>query len=138
MEPGSAVELISPTEWNARAKGSDGKEHSCTHYTASFDETQHKVTIESVSDQKINHDFIYLTLTPAGTGVALEVEMDIHTGVHFIARALGAIFAKPMQEIVMSHIFHNFQALCTGEATKTMTQEELSSKAVGFFHSKKD
>ena len=67
---------------------------------------------------------------------SLNVEMDIHTGVHLIARTLGNLFAKPMQEIIMRHIFHNFEALCSGKETKTMSQEELSSQAGHFFHGK--
>ena len=136
VEPGSTVEVLSDTEWNTRAKGSDGRELSCNHYTASFDEAQHRVTIEINSDKKVNHDFIYLSLSEASGGVSLNVEMDIHTGVHLIARTLGNLFAKPMQEIIMRHIFHNFEALCSGKETKTMSQEELSSQAGHFFHGK--
>lgn len=33
------------------------------------------------------------------------------------------------KEIISKHIYHNFEALCTGGQTKTMTAEELKALA---------
>lgn len=126
VEPGSTVKLISDTEWEARNSDSG----SVTVYTASFDEENKKVVIEGASNKKHDHDFIYLTLTEAADDkVKLDIEVKINTGAHFVAKALGALIAKPAQEIISRHIYHNFEALCTGGETKSMTPEELKKLA---------
>ena len=118
VEPGSTVKVISDTQWEAHNEESD----SVTVYTASFDEAEKKVVIEGTSQKKHEHDFIYLTLIPLDDQeVQLDIEVQINTGVHFIA--------KPAQEIISKHIYHNFEALCTGQETKTMTSEELKDLA---------
>ena len=61
--------------------------------------------------------------------VSLEIRIEINTGVHLIAKALGAVFAKPMQEIMCKHIYHNFEALCKGTETKRMSKAELDDFA---------
>lgn len=137
VEPGSRVEVLSDTEWLAYGE-SNGREVSCTRYTASFDEEKKTVSIEGKSDQKAKHDYIDLTLTETSAGhIQLNIQIEINTGVHFIAKALGALIAKPAQEIVCKHIFRNFEALCSGGATKTMTQEELSHMAKQYYSSDK-
>lgn len=126
VEPGSTVKVISDTQWEAHSEESG----SVTVYTASFDEAEKKVVIEGTSQKKHEHDFIYLTLIPLDDQeVQLDIEVQINTGVHFIAKALGALIAKPAQEIISKHIYHNFEALCTGQETKTMTSEELKELA---------
>ena len=42
----------------------------------------------------------------------------LYTGIHFVAKALGTLIAKPAQEIISKHIYHNFEALCTGQEKK--------------------
>lgn len=67
-----------------------------TVYTASYDEEGKTLTIEGESTAKSDHDFLYLTLKEDGAkSVTLEIKIEIHTGAHLIARALGAVFAKP-------------------------------------------
>ena len=137
VEPGSRVEVPSDTEWLAHNE-TNGKEVSCTHYIASFDEEKKQVIIESKSDQKMDHDHIYLTLTqPSDDHIQLEIQIEISTGVHFIAKALGALIAKPTQEIVCRHIFQNFEALCTGGDTKTLSQDDLSDMAKKYYSKEK-
>ncbi len=114
--------------------GSNGKTTAVTHYTASFDEEKKVVTIEGVSDQKNSHDFIYLTLREKGPEeVELEISVEINTGMHLIAKALGTLFSKPMEQIMCRHIYHNFEALCTGKETKRMSQEDLDAQAKNLF-----
>ena len=126
VEPGSTVKMISDTQWEAHNSDSG----SVTVYTASFDDENKKVTIEGASNKKHDHDFIYLTLTEVSDDkVQLEIKIEINTGAHFVAKALGALIAKPAQEIISRHIYQNFEALCAGEETKTMTAEELKSLA---------
>lgn len=128
VEPGSTVKMISDTQWEAHNSDTD----SVTLYTASFDEENRKVTIEGASSKKQEHDFIYLMLEEAAEGrVKLDIEVKINTGAHFVAKALGVLIAKPAQEIITRHIYHNFEALCTGKETKTMTAEELKVLAKG-------
>lgn len=126
VEPGSTVKEISDIEWEAH----NADAGSVTKYTASFDEAGKKVVIEGVSNKKHDHDFIYLTLSQTGENqVKLDIEVEINTGVHFLAKALSVLIAKPAQEIISKHIYHNFEALCTGGQTKTMTAEELKIMA---------
>lgn len=126
VEPGSKVKVISDTKWIA----TNAETQSETVYTATLDEVAKKVTIEGVSNKKHDHDFIYLILVPLDDQqVQLDIEVNIHTGVHVIAKALGALIAKPAQEIMCKHIYHNFEALCTGQKTKTMTSDELKEIA---------
>ena len=74
VEPGSRVEVLSDTEWLAHNE-TNGKEVSCTHYIASFDEEKKQVIIESKSVQKMGHDHIYLTLTqPSDDHIQLEIQ----------------------------------------------------------------
>lgn len=126
VEPGSVVSDATPTKWTA----SNAETGATTVYTASFDEAAKKVTIEGASNKKHDHDFIYLSLSDAGDDkVTLEIDVHIETGVHVLAKALGAILGKPMQEIMCRHIYHNFEALCTGSATKTLSNDELKDIA---------
>lgn len=126
VEPGSTVKVIFDTQWEAHNEEFD----SVTVYTASFDEAEKKGLIEGSSHKKHEHDFIYLTLISLDDQeVQLDIEVQINTGVHFIAKALGTLIAKPAQEIISKHIYHNFEALCTGQETKTMTSEELKELA---------
>ena len=134
VAPGSKVTVISDSEWKAETVGSDGKTTAVTHYTASFDEEKKVVTIEGVSDQKNSHDFIYLTLREKGSEeVELEISVEINTGMHLIAKALGTLFSKPMEQIMCRHIYHNFEALCTGKETKRMSQEDLDAQAKNLY-----
>ena len=126
VEPGSVVSEATPAQW----KASNDETGAVTIYTASFDEAARKVTIEGASNKKHDHDFIYLSLHEAGEGkITLEIDVHIETGVHVIAKALGALFSKPMQEIMCRHIYHNFEALCTGGATKTLSNDDLKDIA---------
>lgn len=126
VEPGSTVTDISDVQWEAHNDDTG----SVTTYTASFNEEEKKVSIEGVSNKKHDHDFIFLTLAEAGADkVRLDIEVEINTGMHFLAKALGVLIAKPAQEIISKHIYHNFEALCMGGQTKTMTAEELKTLA---------
>lgn len=126
VEPGSKVTVISDNKWEAHNDDAG----TITVYTASFDEDAKKVTIEGESNKKKDHDFIYLTLTEVDANtVKFDIEVVIDTGMHFLAKALGALIAKPTQEILCRHIYHNFQALCTGGETKTMSSDELKTIA---------
>lgn len=134
VSPGSEVTVTSDTEWTTQTLGSDGKVLTTTHYTATFNDEEKRVTIEGVSDTKRGHDFIYLTLeevSPEGSKLIIEVE--INTGIHFIAKAVGALLSKPMEQIMCKHIYQNFEALCTGKETKRMSKEELDSHAKDIF-----
>lgn len=130
VEPGSKVEVVSDSEWKAMTFDTAGKELSITTYTASFDEEAKKVTIEGVSNKKHDHDFIYLTLTEEdASNVSLEIDIEINLGVHLLARALAPFVMKHAQKIITDQIFSNFESLCTGNATKAMSQEELDAWA---------
>lgn len=130
VEPGSDVTEISDFEWEAHNRQSK----AVSRYTAAFDDENMKVTIESSSNKKHEHDFIYLTLTEVDSDrVKLDIEMEINTGVHFIAKALGTLISKPAQQIVCNHIYENFKALCEGGQTKRMTSEELKDIAEGVY-----
>ena len=97
VELGSTVKVIFDTQWEAHNEEFD----SVTVYTASFDESEKKGLIEGSSHKKHEHDFIYLTLISLDDQeVQLDIEVQINTGVHFIAKALGALIAKPAQEII--------------------------------------
>lgn len=126
VEPGTTMKEISDTEWETYNSETDAR----TTYTASFDEKSRKVIIEGAGNKKHDHDFIYFTLTEiSGESVKLDLEIEINTGTHFIAKALGALISKPAGEIMSRHIFRNFEALCTGGETRTMTSEELRDAA---------
>ena len=130
VEPGSKVEIISDTEWKAHALDTAGKEISCTHYTATFDEEKKIVTVESVSNKKHVHDFIYLELSKIDENhVELKVDMEINLGIHLIARAIAPFIKKHAENIIMQEIFNNFEAVCTGNEVKPIRQEELDSLA---------
>ena len=134
VSPGSEVTVISDVEWTAQTIGSNEKVLTTTHYTATFDDEEKRVTIEGISDTKKGHDFIYLILeevSPEESKFIIEVE--INTGIHFIAKAVGALLSKPMEQIMCKHIYQNFEALCTGKETKRMSKEELDSHAKDFF-----
>lgn len=134
VAPGSEVTVISDTEWTSHTKETDGKASSTTKYTATFDEEKKQVIIEGVCDKKRVHDFIYLTLEEiSAEEVNLIIEVEINTGIHFIAKALTALMAKPMEQIMCKHIYQNFEALCTGKETKTMSTEELDAYAKEFY-----
>ena len=80
---------------------------------------------------------MYLTLTElAPDRVSLEIVIEINTGLHLIAKALGALLAKPMQSIITKHIYHNFEALCTGQETRRMSKAELDDIAKKTFERK--
>ena len=97
------------------------------------------MTIESESSAKHDHDYMYFTLKEVSEErVSLEIVIEIHTGTHLLAKALGAIFAKPMQEIICKQIYHNFEALCKGSETKRMSMDELRGIAKEKFDKKKD
>lgn len=130
ISPGSEVTVISDTEWTAKTAGTDGRELTESRYTATFDEEKKMVIIEGVSDSKRSHDFIYLTLTEtASDKVTLGIEVEINTGMHLIAKALGEIFLRPMEKIMCGHIYQNFEALCAGKETKRMSRDELDARA---------
>ena len=61
--------------------------------------------------------------------VSLEMDVEINTGVHLIAKALSKLIEKPTKNIMSKHVYHNFEALCLGKETKKMTQEELKAAA---------
>ena len=126
VNPGAQVREISDTEWETH----DTETGVVTTYTASYDESGKVLTIEGAGDGKSGHDFIYLTLDQVDPDrVSLEILIEINTGVHLIAKALGALFAKPMKDIMCKHIFHNFSALCEGKETKQMSHDELKDIA---------
>lgn len=134
VSPGSEVTVISDVEWTAQTIGSNEKVLTTTHYTATFDDEEKRVTIEGISDTKKGHDFIYLILeevSPEESKFIIEVE--INTGIHFIAKAVGALLSKPMEQIMCKHIYQNFEALCTGKETKRMSKEELDAHAKDAF-----
>lgn len=134
IAPGSEVTVISDTEWTTQAIGSDQKVLTTTHYTAAFNDEEKRVTIEGISDTKKGHDFIYLTLEAVSSEeLKLIIEIEINTGIHFIAKAVGALLSKPMEQIMCRHIYQNFEALCTGKETKRMSKEELDSHAKDIF-----
>lgn len=126
--------VISDTEWTAQTTGSNEKVLTTTHYTATFDDEKKLVTIESISDTKRGHGFIYLTLEEVSSEESkLIIEVEINTGIHFIAKAVSALLSKPMEQIMCRHIYQNFESLCTGKETKRMSKEELDSLAKEFF-----
>lgn len=126
VEPGSEVQVISDVKWEAHNNDAG----TVTTYTASFDEENKILIIDSISNVNPHHDSMYLTLKEIDSEkVSLDIRIEINTGVHLIAKALGAIFAKPMQEIICRHIYHNFEALCTGKETKRMSKDELDDIA---------
>lgn len=130
ISPGSEVTVISDTEWTTQTIGSNEKVLTTTHYSAAFDDEKKRVTIEGISDTKRGHDFIYLTLEEVSSEEAkFIIEVEINTGIHFIAKAVGALLSKPMEQIMCKHIYQNFEALCTGKETKRMSKEELDSHA---------
>lgn len=134
VSPGSEVTVISDVEWTAQTIGSNEKVLTTTHYTASFDDEEKQVTIEGISDTKKGHDFIYLTLEEVSSEESkLMIEVEINTGIHFIAKAVGALLSKPMEQIMCKHIYQNFEALCTGKETKRMSKEELDAHAKDAF-----
>lgn len=134
ISPGSEVTVISDTEWTTQTIGSDDKVLTTTHYTAAFDDDEKRVTIEGISDTKRGHDFIYLTLEKVSSEeLKLIIEVEINTGIHFIAKAVAALLSKPMEQIMCKHIYQNFEALCTGKETKRMSKEELDSHAKDIF-----
>lgn len=134
VSPGSEVTVISDTEWTSKALDSNGKVLTTTHYSATFDDKEKRVTIEGISETKKGHDFIYLTLGEVSSEeLKLIIEVEINTGIHFIAKAVGALLAKPMEQIMCKHIYQNFEALCTGKETKRMSKEELDSHAKDIF-----
>ena len=130
VSPGSDVTVASDTEWTATTITADKKVSTTTHYCATFDEDKKQVIIEGVSDNKRGHDFIYLTLEEVSAEkVRLIIEVEINTGVHFIAKAVGALLSKPIEQIMCKNIYQNFEALCTGKETKRMSKEELAAEA---------
>lgn len=134
VAPGSDVTVISDTEWTAQTESSDKKTVTTTEYSASFDDEKNQVIIEGVSNTKRSHDFIYLTLEEVSEKeVKLIIEVEINTGVHLLAKALGALLSKPMEQIMCRHIYQNFEALCTGKETKRMSKAELDNHAKDFF-----
>lgn len=134
ISPGSEVTVISDTEWTTQTIGSDEKVLTTTHYSAAFDDEEKRVTIEGISDTKRGHDFIYLTLEEVSSEESkFIIEVEINTGIHFIAKAVGALLSRPMEQIMCKHIYQNFEALCTGKETKRMSKEELDSHAKDIF-----
>lgn len=134
VSPGSEVTVISDVEWTAQTIGSNEKVLTTTHYTATFDDEEKRVTIEGISDTKKGHDFIYLILEEVSPEESkLIIEVEINTGIHFIAKAVGALLSKPMEQIMCKHIYQNFEALCTGKETKRMSKEELDAHAKDAF-----
>lgn len=134
VSPGSEVTVISDVEWTAQTIGSNEKVLTTTHYTATFDDEEKRVTIEGISDTKKGHDFIYLILEEVSSEESkLMIEVEINTGIHFIAKAVGALLSKPMEQIMCKHIYQNFEALCTGKETKRMSKEELDAHAKDAF-----
>lgn len=133
VEVGSEVRVISDTTWEAHNKDSG----TVTAYSASFDEENKVLIIDGVSSVDGHHDHMYLTLTElAPDRVSLEIVIEINTGLHLIAKALGALLAKPMQSIITKHIYHNFEALCTGQETRRMSKAELDDIAKKTFERK--
>lgn len=134
ISPGSNVTVISDTEWTAQTTDSNEKVLTTTHYTAAFDDEEKRVTIEGISDTKRGHDFIYLTLEEVSSEeLKLIIEVEINTGIHFIAKAVSVLLSKPIEQIMCKHIYQNFEALCTGKEAKRMSKEELDSHAKNFF-----
>ena len=133
VEPGAEVKVISDTKWEAH----NDEAKTVNTYTASFDDEKKVLTIECASSAKAGHDFTYLTLKELDAQkVSLEIRIEINTGVHLMAKALGAVFAKPMQDIMCKHIYHNFEALCKGTETKRMSKAELDDFAKKTFEKK--
>lgn len=135
VEPGAEVHEISDTKWEAHSKDAG----TVNTYEASYNDVNKVMTIESESSAKHDHDYMYFTLKEVSAErVSLEIVIEIHTGTHLLAKALGAIFAKPMQEIMFKQIYHNFEALCKGSETKRMSMDELRGIAKEKFDKKKD
>lgn len=126
VELGAQVQEISATEWEARNE----EANTITKYVASFNDVEKKLTIEGASNKKHDHDFIYLTLKEVDAErVSLTIEIEIDTGMHLIARALGALLAAPMKKMISAHIYSNFKALCVGQETKSISPDELRDMA---------
>lgn len=135
VEPGAEVHEISDTKWEAHSKDAG----TVNTYEASYDDVNKVMTIESESSAMHGHDHMYFTLKEVGPErVSLDIVIEINTGVHLLAKALGYLFAKPMQEIICKQIYHNFEALCKGSETKRMSMDELRGIAKEKFDKKKD
>ena len=82
ISPGSDVTVISDTEWKTQTTGSNEKVLTTTHYTATFDDEEKRVTIEGISDTKRGHDFIYQNFEALCTGKETKrmskEELDSH------------------------------------------------------------
>lgn len=130
VDSGSRIEKISDDEWDSYLLNSEGEDISKTHFSTTYDESIHKVTIEGVSNKKHEHDFIYLTLSEIDEQhVSLNIDIEISTGIHMIAHLLLNVLGSHMKKILADGIFENFDALCSGKATKRKNQKELSEIA---------
>ena len=134
VAPGNIVTVISDAEWTTHPADSEENTSATTYYIATFDNEKKRVTIKSTSDAKREPDFIYLTLEEISSAeVKLMIEVDINTGIHFIAKVVSALLLKPMEQLLCKHICQNFEALCTGKETKRMDREELDALVKDFF-----
>ena len=135
VEPGAEVREISDTKWEAHSKDSD----TVNTYEASYDEANKVMTIETTSSATHSRDHMYFILKEIEPErVSLEITIEINTGAHLLAKALGYLFAKPIQEIMCRQIYHNFEALCKGNETKRMSMDELRGIAKEKFEKKND
>ncbi len=133
VEPGAEVHEISDIKWEAHSKDAD----TVNTYEASFDDANKVMTIETTSNVTHSCDHMYFTLKEIEPNrVSLEIIIEINTGAHLLAKALGYLFAKPIQEIMCKQIYHNFEALCKGSETKRMSMDELKGIAKEKFEKK--
>lgn len=136
IEPGSEVEVISDSEWNAYLHGHEDKNAACTHYATSFDAAAKQAVIEGKSNKKHVSDFITLTLEETASGVNLTADIQINAGMNLIARALAPVVKTQARDIIMKQIFGNFEALCAGEETTALTVEDLNAHVKAAFEPK--
>lgn len=61
--------------------------------------------------------------------VSLEIDVEINTGVHLVAKALAKLIEIPTKNIMSKHFYQNFEAMCLGKETKHLSQDELKELA---------
>lgn len=126
LEPGTELNIISSTKWEAI----NDEAKSVSTYEATFDEENKIVKVESSSNKKHDHDFMNFKLKEiAEDKVSLEIDVEINTGVHLVAKALAKLIEIPTKNIMSKHFYQNFEAMCLGKETKHLSQDELKELA---------
>ena len=126
LEPGADIKVISLSKWEAINE----ETKSVSTYWATFYEEKKMVKVESSSSKKHDHDFMYFKLHEiADDRVSLEIDVEINTGVHLVAKALAKLIEIPTKNIMSKHLYSNFEALCLGKETKHLSKDELKQLA---------